>query len=339
MTVRIETVRIIITILYELCAIPSVLAANALAVILALLSTNTWREAAVELAHCHVYTFLVLYSTFSFPLSAIVIWFVADPPSAAFLCVALLPVVSVLGLVAMYPGWSTCLYPRLANIVIAKPENTASNVAMAEPDTANAFWAKVDGYPGGGGGILGTGSAAGHRLFSGAVTATQELVTLVPQATPGELQRASDAAAAAFVGWRKSTVLARQRVMFNLQALIRKHMVAFADANGDVLRGLQVVEHACGIPSRLMGELLPVSADMDTYTIRQPLGVVAGIAPFNFPAMIPWMFPLAITCGNTVVMKPAERDPGQLDSDFKLAGLSREETLEWLRVFQDKPEL
>ncbi|KAJ1546059.1 Methylmalonate-semialdehyde dehydrogenase [acylating] mitochondrial [Cladochytrium tenue] len=155
--------------------------------------------------------------------------------------------------------------------------------------------------------------------------ATQELVTLVPQATPAELQRASDAAAAAFVGWRKSTVLARQRVMFDLQALIRKHMdeiatsitteqgKTFADAKGDVLRGLQVVEHACGIPSLLMGESLPVSADMDTYTIRQPLGVVAGIAPFNFPAMIPlWMFPLAIACGNTVVMKPSERDPGAM---------------------------
>ncbi|KAJ1567476.1 hypothetical protein HK405_005829, partial [Cladochytrium tenue] len=97
------TVRIIITVLYGLCAIPSALAANALAVILALLSTNTWREAAVELANYHVYTFLILYSTFSFPLSAIVIWFVADPPSAAFLCVALLPVVGALGLVAMYP--------------------------------------------------------------------------------------------------------------------------------------------------------------------------------------------------------------------------------------------
>jgi malonate-semialdehyde dehydrogenase (acetylating)/methylmalonate-semialdehyde dehydrogenase len=85
-----------------------------------------------------------------------------------------------------------------------------------------------------------------------------------------------------------------------------------ADARGDVHRGLQVVEHACNIPSLLMGETLEgVATDMDTYSIKQPLGVVAGITPFNFPAMIPlWMFPLAIACGNTFVLKPSERNPG-----------------------------
>eukprot|EP00842_Homolaphlyctis_polyrhiza_P002091 jgi/Hompol1/2883/HPOL_005845-RA len=111
--------------------------------------------------------------------------------------------------------------------------------------------------------------------------------------------------------------------MLDLQALIRNNMDKIAhsitleqgktlpDARGDVLRGLQVVESACGIPSSLLGDRLPVARDMDTYTIREPLGVVAGIAPFNFPAMIPlWMFPLAIACGNTCIIKPSERDPG-----------------------------
>jgi malonate-semialdehyde dehydrogenase (acetylating)/methylmalonate-semialdehyde dehydrogenase len=83
------------------------------------------------------------------------------------------------------------------------------------------------------------------------------------------------------------------------------------DANGDVFRGLQVVEHACSIPTLQMGEHLEgVASDMDVYTLRQPLGVTAGICPFNFPAMIPlWMFPMAIACGNTSIIKPSERDP------------------------------
>jgi len=85
-----------------------------------------------------------------------------------------------------------------------------------------------------------------------------------------------------------------------------------ADAKGDVLRGLQVVEHCCGITSLQMGETMPnIAKDMDTYSYTLPLGVTAGITPFNFPAMIPlWMFPVAITCGNTSIIKPSERDPG-----------------------------
>ncbi|KAI8810544.1 Aldehyde/histidinol dehydrogenase [Cladochytrium replicatum] len=162
--------------------------------------------------------------------------------------------------------------------------------------------------------------------------ATQELVTLVPQATPAELKYAAESAAAAFKTWKKTSVLTRQKVMLDLQALIRSNMdklaesitleqgKTFPDAKGDVLRGLQVVEHACGLPTLLMGEKLPVSRDMDTYTIREPLGVVAGICPFNFPAMIPlWMFPLAIGIGNTTVMKPSERDPGAMMILAKLA--------------------
>jgi malonate-semialdehyde dehydrogenase (acetylating) / methylmalonate-semialdehyde dehydrogenase len=114
---------------------------------------------------------------------------------------------------------------------------------------------------------------------------------------------ASNVAQSTFKQWKKTTILSRQRIMFELQALIRKNMDAiasnivteqgktFQDARGDVMRGLQVVEQTCSIPSQLMGEKLPVSNGMDTYNIREPLGVVAGIAPFNFPAMIPlWMY-------------------------------------------------
>ncbi|CAG8480279.1 14631_t:CDS:10 [Dentiscutata erythropus] len=123
--------------------------------------------------------------------------------------------------------------------------------------------------------------------------------------------------------WRKSSILSRQRILLDLQLLIREHTdkiakaiteeqgKTFADAKGDVLRGRQVVETACGITNLLMGEQLTVSTDMDTYTIREPLGVTAGICPFNFPAMIPlWMFPLSIAAGNTMILKPSERDPG-----------------------------
>ncbi|KAH6568734.1 hypothetical protein BASA60_008490 [Batrachochytrium salamandrivorans] len=136
----------------------------------------------------------------------------------------------------------------------------------------------------------------------------------------------------AFKTWRKSSVLSRQRIMLDLQLLIRNNMdtiahsivleqgKTFADAKGDVLRGLQVVEAACGIPNLLLGEKLGVARDMDTYTIREPLGVVAGITPFNFPAMIPlWIYPLAIACGNTCILKPSERDPGATMILAKLA--------------------
>ncbi|KAJ3197007.1 Methylmalonate-semialdehyde dehydrogenase [acylating] mitochondrial [Irineochytrium annulatum] len=162
--------------------------------------------------------------------------------------------------------------------------------------------------------------------------ATQEVVCHVPQPTAAELKHAGDVAHNAFKTWKKSTVLTRQRIMLNLQALIRDNMDRIAesiteeqgktipDAKGDVLRGLQVVETYAGIPQLMMGETLPVSTDMDTYTIRQPLGVVAGICPFNFPAMIPlWMFPLAIATGNTCLIKPSERDPGAMMLLAKLA--------------------
>ena len=153
--------------------------------------------------------------------------------------------------------------------------------------------------------------------------ATQKLVTRVPESTPEELKAAVDSAEIAFKSWRKTSLLSRQQIMFRLAALIRENMdrlaasitleqgKTFADAQGDVLRGLQVVEASCSIPMQMMGEQVEVSANMDTYNVREPLGVVAAICPFNFPAMIPlWTLPVAAATGNTIVMKPSERDPG-----------------------------
>ncbi|KAL0092345.1 methylmalonate-semialdehyde dehydrogenase, partial [Phycomyces blakesleeanus] len=162
--------------------------------------------------------------------------------------------------------------------------------------------------------------------------ATQEILCLVPETTPEELNEATTSAAEAAKSWRKSSVLARQRIMMDFQFLIRQHhdelaenIVAeagktFVDAKGDVFRGLQVVEQACALTTQLMGEKLTVAKDMETYMFREPLGVVAGICPFNFPAMIPlWMFPLAIAAGNSIVLKPSERDPGATMLLAKLA--------------------
>ena len=165
--------------------------------------------------------------------------------------------------------------------------------------------------------------------------ATQAVVSRVPRTTPTEFKAAVDAATAAFPAWRATPLPARQRVMFRLQALIRDHTdtlaacitaeqgKTLADARGDVFRGLEVVEYAAGIAPALMGGYTEhVAGGMDTFSIRQPLGVAAGVCPFNFPAMIPlWMFPLAVTAGNTFVLKPSERDPG---AAVLLAGLAQE---------------
>ncbi|XP_002734184.1 putative methylmalonate-semialdehyde/malonate-semialdehyde dehydrogenase [acylating], mitochondrial [Saccoglossus kowalevskii] len=163
--------------------------------------------------------------------------------------------------------------------------------------------------------------------------ATNEVVTRVPKSTQAEMERAVNAASEAFPAWSDTSILARQQVMFKFQSLIKENVKelaalitleqgkTLADAEGDVARGLQVVEHACGITSLQLGETLPgISKDMDLYSYRIPLGVTAGITPFNFPAMIPlWMFPLATVCGNTSVIKPSERDPGATMLLVKLA--------------------
>ncbi|KAI1470245.1 Methylmalonate-semialdehyde dehydrogenase [Daldinia caldariorum] len=153
--------------------------------------------------------------------------------------------------------------------------------------------------------------------------ATNNLVTRVPQLTKAELQAAVDSAQRAFPEWRAKSVLARQQIMFKYVSLIRENWdrlaasitleqgKTFVDARGDVLRGLQVAEAACGAPEYLKGEVLEVAKDMETRSYREPLGVVAAICPFNFPAMIPlWCIPIATVTGNTVVLKPSERDPG-----------------------------
>ncbi|XP_054153717.1 probable methylmalonate-semialdehyde dehydrogenase [acylating], mitochondrial [Oppia nitens] len=154
--------------------------------------------------------------------------------------------------------------------------------------------------------------------------ATNEVVTRVPKSTDSEMEAAVNAADNAFKTWSKTSVLTRQQTMFKLQSLIKQNLKRLTDsiteeqgkttidAEGDVFRGLQVVEHACSVTSLLLGETLPsIAKDMDTMSYRLPLGVCAGITPFNFPAMIPlWMFPLALVCGNTFVLKPSERDPG-----------------------------
>lgn len=154
--------------------------------------------------------------------------------------------------------------------------------------------------------------------------ATQEVVCRVPQSTPEELARAEAGAKEAFLTWREVPIQQRQRVFFKFQALIREHTEelarsitieqgkTLADARGDVFRGLEVVETACNAAVGLMGETVEnVARGLDTYSYRQPLGVTAGVCPFNFPAMIPmWMFSLSTVCGNTMIVKPSERDPG-----------------------------
>ncbi|KAK6916203.1 Aldehyde dehydrogenase domain [Dillenia turbinata] len=154
--------------------------------------------------------------------------------------------------------------------------------------------------------------------------ATQEVVSQVPLTTNEEFKAAVSAAKQAFPSWRNTPVTTRQRIMIKLQELIRRDIDKLAlnitteqgktlkDAHGDVFRGLEVVEHTCGMATLQMGEYVAnVSSGIDTYSIREPLGVCAGICPFNFPAMIPlWMFPVSVTCGNTFVLKPSEKDPG-----------------------------
>ncbi|XP_027365464.1 methylmalonate-semialdehyde dehydrogenase [acylating], mitochondrial-like [Abrus precatorius] len=154
--------------------------------------------------------------------------------------------------------------------------------------------------------------------------ASQQVVSQVPMTTCEEFKAAVFSAKRAFSLWRNTPITTRQRIMFKFQELIcrdidkiamsisTEHGKTLQDAHVDVLRGLEVVEHACGMANLQKGEFIPnVSNGIDTYSIREPLGVCAGICPFDFPAMIPlWMFPLAVTCGNTFILKPSEQNPG-----------------------------
>ena len=153
--------------------------------------------------------------------------------------------------------------------------------------------------------------------------ASGDKVRQVAFATPGEVDRAVQAARNAFPGWAATPPLTRARIMFKFVELLHReqdnfarmiseeHGKVFSDAQGEITRGLEVVEFACGIPHLMKGEFTEqVGRGIDSWSIRQPLGVCAGITPFNFPAMVPlWMFPIALACGNTFLLKPSERDP------------------------------
>jgi malonate-semialdehyde dehydrogenase (acetylating)/methylmalonate-semialdehyde dehydrogenase len=150
-----------------------------------------------------------------------------------------------------------------------------------------------------------------------------EIIAHVPLYGPAMVDQAVAAARAAFPGWSETPPVERARILFRYKMLLedefealaksvtREHGKTWAEARGDVRRGIECVEYACGIPSLLMGESLEnVARGIDCDSIRQPLGVCAGISPFNFPAMVPmWMFPTALACGNTFVMKPSEKVP------------------------------
>jgi len=162
--------------------------------------------------------------------------------------------------------------------------------------------------------------------------ATGEQSAEVKLASTKDMDKAIEAAKNAFTSWSKKPPLQRARVMFKFKEIIEKnfeelaeiivseHGKVFDDAKGEITRGLEVVEFACGIPQLLKGEFTEnVGTDVDSWSLRQPLGVCAGITPFNFPAMVPmWMFPVAIACGNTFILKPSEKDPS---CSIKLAEL------------------
>jgi malonate-semialdehyde dehydrogenase (acetylating)/methylmalonate-semialdehyde dehydrogenase len=153
--------------------------------------------------------------------------------------------------------------------------------------------------------------------------ATGDIIGQVGLADHHVVDQAVAAAKSAFPGWSAMSALKRARIIYKYKYLLEMHIdelaklvtqehgKTLADARGSVQRGIDVVEYACGIPDHLKGSYSEeVSADMDVYSVRQPLGVCVGVTPFNFPAMIPlWMFPLAIACGNTFVLKPSEKDP------------------------------
>lgn len=157
-------------------------------------------------------------------------------------------------------------------------------------------------------------------IFNPATGAVTGKVTL---ATTADVDKVVETAAAALPGWAATPPAKRAMVMFEFRDLLKKNIDELAqllsaehgktipDAKGEIARGIEVVEYACGIPQLLKGEYSEaVSTGVDSFSVRQPVGVVAGITPFNFPAMVPlWMYPVAIACGNTFILKPSERDP------------------------------
>jgi malonate-semialdehyde dehydrogenase (acetylating) / methylmalonate-semialdehyde dehydrogenase len=162
-----------------------------------------------------------------------------------------------------------------------------------------------------------------------------EVTGRVPESTKEEMEEAVQNSYEAFLTWREVSVSNRARRMFKFQQLIQDNTrnlqkivteeqgKIIKDAEGSIFRGLEVVEHSCSVASLMLGEYMDnISKNMDLYSFRQPVGVTAGICPFNFPAMVPlWMFPLSIVCGNTMVLKPSEMDPS---CTLMLAELAKE---------------
>ncbi|GAA5132546.1 CoA-acylating methylmalonate-semialdehyde dehydrogenase [Pseudonocardia adelaidensis] len=172
---------------------------------------------------------------------------------------------------------------------------------------------------------IGGKPATGESTRTGPVwnPATGEQQAEVLLASRADVDAAVQAAVAAFAGWSQSSLSNRTKILFNFRELVNartqelaeiisdEHGKVVSDARGEVQRGLEVIEFACGIPTLLKGDYSDqVSSGVDLFSFRSPLGVCAGITPFNFPAMVPmWMHPVAIACGNTFVLKPSERDP------------------------------
>jgi malonate-semialdehyde dehydrogenase (acetylating)/methylmalonate-semialdehyde dehydrogenase len=179
-----------------------------------------------------------------------------------------------------------------------------------------------------------TAGSGGRRapVFNPATGRRQHEVVL---ATEADVDAAVSAARVAFESWSQASLSKRTKIMFNFRELVNarvkelaeivsdEHGKVLSDAAGEVQRGLEVIEFACGIPQLLKGEYSDqASTGVDVFSFREPLGVCAGITPFNFPAMVPmWMYPVAIACGNTFVLKPSERDPSA--SNY-VAGLLKE---------------
>jgi malonate-semialdehyde dehydrogenase (acetylating)/methylmalonate-semialdehyde dehydrogenase len=177
-------------------------------------------------------------------------------------------------------------------------------------------------------------ASSGTRSLPVEDPATGEVLCHVPLSTAADVDSAVGAAQNAFPGWRETPPVERARVLFRLKGLLEQHLdelaesltrehgKAVAESRGEVRRGIETVEHACGIPTLMMGTTLEdVASGVDCETIRQPLGVFAGITPYNFPVMIPmWFWPYAVATGNTFVLKPSEQDPLTHQRIVELAG-------------------
>src|SRR5262245_21384001 len=164
---------------------------------------------------------------------------------------------------------------------------------------------------------------AGARAGEVYNPSTGRVIARVPFCTAADVDRAVQAAAAALPAWAETPAVERARVLFRFRELMarhadelahcvtREHGKTLGEARASVQRGVEVVEFACGVPSLLMGQALPnIARNVDCETVRHPVCVCAGITPFNFPAMVPlWMFPVALVCGNTFVLKPSEKVP------------------------------